>query len=358
MRAYTMPLHPHLIFSLHPSLYAVPALVVKQIIRLPEVLPLPEAPSYIVGIINLRGRVVPVMDLGVRLGHARRALQVDDSLIVIETDGALLGIIVNEVRQVRSMAEHETEEPPMAGFPGGVESGSRFLAGVAKIGGDVVMLLSLEHLFGLPVEELIPKSGLGAECLDDRDANAAGDFCPQATPKERATFRARAHKLRQPLSTGDKDGLMPLAVVGLSGEYFGIDLGAVRRFSALRAVTPVPCCSDHIVGQMNLRGEVLTVVDIRAALRMQQTNLAGERSAATKSKVVVIQSDSLHVGILVDEVLDVVNLQPAQVRPVPTGRLRGEEYLTGMAPYGDGMMGILDLPRIFDQGSLVVNQEV
>src|SRR6185436_21126644 len=97
---------------------------------------------------------------------------------------------------------------------------------------------------------------------------AESAFFADATAEERAILRERALGLMPAGESQDRFHLMPLAVVSLNGEYFAVDLNLVREFGTIHHVTPVPCCPPHIVGQMNLRGDILTLVDIRGALRM------------------------------------------------------------------------------------------
>jgi len=348
---------PHLIFGLHGSLYAVTALAVREIISLPELTPLPESSFAIAGVINLRGKVVPVMDLNARLGRGRQSFQVSDSIIVLEDASTPIGIIVNEVRRVQSISLEQIEAMPTSSFSGqSEESVGRFLNGIAKVDDEIVMLLHLENLLRLPEystqaewqEEQVRNSALAAE----------SSFCPEATPEDKAIFHARAESLRQPLASEDVTDLIPLAVIGLNREYFGIDLKIIREFSALRVLTPVPCCPQHIVGQMNLRGDILTLVDICAALNMPPAGARNGTSSDPAGKVVVVQTDTLKVGVLVDEVFDVMNLQPSEIHAVPSAvQSVSEEYLKGTAPYGEKMLSILDLPKILTQGALTVNEE-
>jgi purine-binding chemotaxis protein CheW len=151
----------------------------------------------------------------------------------------------------------------------------------------------------------------------------------------------------------DIEGLMPLVVVGLNHEYFGVDLTVVREFTELREVAPVPCCPPHIVGQLNLRGDLLTVVDIRSAL-----NMSSSRTSAT-SKIMVIEVDDLVAGVVVNEVWDVVYLQPGRITIGPLGaRSIDAEHLKGIAAYREKMVSILELGKILTDGDLVVNEEV
>ena len=93
-------------------------------------------------------------------------------------------------------------------------------------------------------------------------------FFQHAAPWEREILLERARSLASNLEERSASQHIPLAIVGLGGEYFGVELATVREFTDLQRITPVPCCPSFIVGDMNLRGDILTVVDIRQALQM------------------------------------------------------------------------------------------
>ncbi len=100
-------------------------------------------------------------------------------------------------------------------------------------------------------------------------------------------------------------------------------------------------------------------MDIRTALQMPPASARNGASSVPTGKVVVIQTDALQVGVLVDEVFDVMNLQPLEIQEVPAAvQSLSEEYLKGTAPCGEKMLSILDLPKILTQGALTVNEEV
>src|SRR5205814_10252811 len=118
---------------------------------------------------------------------------------------------------------------------------------------------------------------------------------PEATTAERAVFQERARTLSQPMEAQDYAGLRPLAVTRLGPEVFGFPLDVVTEFAAVGSVTRVPCCPPHILGQMNLRGDILTLIDIRSALQVPN-------GASIAKETVVVQSGDMLVGINVDEV--------------------------------------------------------
>jgi purine-binding chemotaxis protein CheW len=146
---------------------------------------------------------------------------------------------------------------------------------------------------------------------------------------------------------------IPLAIVGLSGEFFGVELEMVREFTDLQRITPVPCCPDYIVGDMNLRGDILTVVDIRRALQMPVV------PAAPTTKVMVVPLGDSLVGVLVDQVFDVFDLDPYALSAVPSAiKAINDTYLKGTISCSGKILTILDLQNILAAGDLIVNEEV
>src|SRR5207244_874866 len=132
---------------------------------------------------------------------------------------------------------------------------------------------------------------------------------------------------------------------------FGFPLQSVREFAEVGSICRVPCCPAHIVGQMNLRGDILTLVDVRSALQIPSGDPA-------HGKVVVLQTEDLAVGVPVDEVLDVLHFRPGDLTGVPSAlEASGGQYLQGTAPYDSQLLGILDLQKLFTGANLIVNEE-
>lgn len=333
------------VFSLPGLQLALEASVVREIIRLPEITPLAETPPYLAGVINLRGHIIPVMDLNRRFGGPPPRYRLTDSIIVLSLEGLRLGLIVNAVHEVIRIAPEDIDSSPLCRLPGATPP--QFATRVAKVGANILMVLN--HL------NLLQDDALAQELEVEEAVEPAASrsyFCPDASPEERAVFHQRAVSLRQAPVEEDFTGLSPTAVVGLNGEYFGVDLELVREFAAIRHLTPIPCCPDHVVGNMNLRGNILTLVDIRNWLDLPG---AGLREAG---QVMVAALGELSVGIVVDQVFDIIYLKSADLDPVPTAiRKANEPYLKGTAPYGGKVMTVLNLANLLSSESLVVAEE-
>lgn len=328
---------PYLLFGLNGVRYGVEAELVLEVAWLPELTPAEEAPPHIAGVVNLRGKIEPVMNLGLRLGHPPLRYRLSDSIVMLQADGATMGVIVSEVSDVVGIPASAIEPPPH--YDEELPNRIHFLAGNAKVGEEIIMLLDVQRLIHAPA---LPAPGVSASPL--------ACFCPDATDEERATFRARAHNLMQAEESLEAAERVPLSIVQLGGECFGVGLDAVREFSHLRRVTPVPCCPPHIVGNMNLRGDILTLVDIGGLLNIPAGNAAAE--------VMVIESGELSIGVLVDKVLEVIYLRPADMASLPAAHGEKNEYCKGVARYGESMVSILDMQKILAKGGLEVEEEV
>jgi purine-binding chemotaxis protein CheW len=145
---------------------------------------------------------------------------------------------------------------------------------------------------------------------------------------------------------------MPLAVIGFGNEYFALDLGLVREFTDIGNLTPIPCCPNHIVGNMNLRGEIVTLVDIRNVLNLPTTPVS------VGSPAVVVQVDDIVAGLPVDQVLEMAYLNSADMTPLSGIQSEfGEQYFQGTALFQEKLLKVLDLGKIFTQGKLAVNEQ-
>lgn len=94
----------YVVFELQHVLYAAKTAWVKELITLPELTLVSSAPSFIVGVLNLRGKLVPVIDLNLRQGRPRARYGLDNHVVVLQHDGTNLGLIVNGIQDVRAIA--------------------------------------------------------------------------------------------------------------------------------------------------------------------------------------------------------------------------------------------------------------
>lgn len=133
-----------LTFHLGDEEYALEIERVQEIKGFSTVTPLPNSPPYMRGVLNLRGVIVPVMDLRRRLGLAPVAYTRRSAIIVVALDARLVGVVVDDVADVVDLAPGDVQPPP----PGAVETGG-FVRGLARLGDRLMIQIDVERVVAL-----------------------------------------------------------------------------------------------------------------------------------------------------------------------------------------------------------------
>jgi purine-binding chemotaxis protein CheW len=138
----------YLTFSLAGEEYGIGILKVKEIIGMMTITPVPRAPDFVKGVINLRGKVIPVLDLRLRFSMDAGEYTERTCIIVVETAGTNgpvhMGIVVDAVSEVLNVRQDDTEDTPTFG----VKLNTDFILGMAKLGGGVKILLDIDRVLG------------------------------------------------------------------------------------------------------------------------------------------------------------------------------------------------------------------
>ncbi len=147
-------------FRIGEELYGIDIMDVKEIIHLSEITPIPNAPEFVDGVINLRGKIIPIIDLGKRFNFAEKEFTEDELLlkgiIIINVNSLLIGIIIDQVNRVLAIDDKLIQPPPQ--MISGI--GAEFVHGVAKIeeqNNELLIILNIKKLFNR--NELLQLSG-------------------------------------------------------------------------------------------------------------------------------------------------------------------------------------------------------
>jgi purine-binding chemotaxis protein CheW len=308
---------PHLIFRAGQTLVAVDSSRTREILRLPYLSAVPQAPAHIVGGFNFRGAVVPVLDFRIWANLPERGFSVAQSVIILRNGDALLGVLADDVLEVKSVSAASRLQP----F------------------GDGIVFVPLEN-------DYMP----GQTWTVDPSQRAASMATLSAV--DEAELRARAAQAVEISRVEDEGARTPMAIVELSGRPFAVGLEAIREFALLRALTRVPCCPPHILGNMNLRGEVITVIDIRAALGIHA------RADATFTKVMVVKVDDVAAGIAIEETRELFYADIKKLLPVPDSLRRENQYIQGTFQHDGEAVHFLNLAEAINDARWVVNESL
>ncbi len=259
-----------------------------------------------------------------------------------------MGLIVSEVCEVTELSAEAIQAPPK--FVVGAPVDATLVEAQGRVGDDIVMLLDARQLMHLP-------QGLAE--ADTEQLSSAHHFCPQATPEQHSVFRARAKALME-VATDEEGARLSLAVVELGGEYFGIELEAIQEFCDIVRPCPIPCCPPHILGAISLRGNLFTLLDLRAELNLP-------RATQSSDKAVIVRTSTRlgtglverTVGVAVDQVHDVIYLREAELQALPAAlREQHAAEVKGTAPYASKMITVLNLSALLAREKWIVNETV
>jgi purine-binding chemotaxis protein CheW len=129
-------------FRLDNETYGINVMQVQEVLRYSEIAPVPGAPSYVLGIINLRGNVVTVIDTRQRFGLDSADVTDNTRIVIIEADKQVVGILVDSVAEVVYLRQSEIETAPNVGN----DESAKFIQGVCNKNGELLILVELDKM--------------------------------------------------------------------------------------------------------------------------------------------------------------------------------------------------------------------
>lgn len=137
------------------------------------------------------------------------------------------------------------------------------------------------------------------------------------------------------------EGEIQLVAFKLRKEEYGFSILTVQEIKGLTDITRVPFASDFIEGVINLRGSVLPVVDLKKRIGLEATDYT------PNTRIVIVKTDDISVGMIVDEVTEVITLDAENIEPIKTvNDTDGSRFMQGIGKLGDRLIIMLDLEEI------------
>lgn len=226
------------VFKLDREEFGVSIEHVKEIVKLPEITLIPLSSDYVVGICNLRGKVLPVVDARIRFSLDRKDATKQTRLLVVDIGSETIGLIVDEVSQVLSISSNDIEPPPesISGI------GKEYLEGVVKLdeGKRLVLLLNLKEAFNSKDNSTDKKRKDLVETKDTEKDNMINKSI-------------------------DEEQLVSFI---LAEEEYAFTINKVREILRVTEITKVPNVPDYVRGLLTIRGQLLPVLDLRTMLKV------------------------------------------------------------------------------------------
>ncbi len=308
----------HLVsFWLNQQEFALQIQAIKEIIRVREITALPDAPPFIMGVISLRNSLIPIIDLHQRLGRFQEAFgtsrmgSVPESatqekrIVVVDMQGFTVGLLVERVSEVlRIPKKHIAPPPAILG-----SQDRNFIRGIGKVEDGKRMVILLDETVLLPSHDLEQlKNAMKEETQGDpameQEANASREI--------------------------------QLVCFYIADEEYAIDIMNVQEIVRIQQITKIPNAPHYIEGIINLRGNILPVIDVRARFGLPP------KPRSEQNRIVVVNDGKTTKGLIVDSVSEVLRTYTDNISDPPeTVRLREEGYFKGVVSLDDGKRVIL-----------------
>lgn len=169
--------------------------------------------------------------------------------------------------------------------------------------------------------------------------------------KKRTVLRSRAKELSMEIENkGTDDEYFESLEFLLAHETYAIETPFIWEVYPMTELTPLPCTPAFVLGLINIRGQILTVIDMKKFFDLP------ERGITNLNKVIIVRKDAMELGILADEIIGIRNIQVNELQP-PLSIMTGiyADYLKGIT--GERLI-VLDMERFLTDRRLIVNEEV
>ncbi|MBF0232237.1 MAG: chemotaxis protein CheW [Desulfamplus sp.] len=253
------------VFELSGEEFAVDINSVKEIVRLPDITPIPRSPSFVSGICNLRGSVLPVIDTRTRFSMKSGKVTDHTRLLVVESSGIQTSLLVDNVKEVLRIKKSAIEPPPAVCR--GIDR--EFLTGVVKMnhGERLIMMLNLNELIAVDIKKSDAKQQISSARTKDTTA-----LQTVSEEEQLVSFR-------------------------VADDEYAFDIAKVSEILKVSHISAVPNVPEYVLGLFTIRNHLLPILDMRGLLGLK--SLISERHAMLDK---VMESESKWVSTLLGTV--------------------------------------------------------
>ena len=298
---------PYVTFAMGRESFGINLQLVEEIIELPSITKVPDAPPYVMGVICLRDQVLPLLDFIQLLPVEDDGSVVHREMVILLTFGdACIGIAVDSIQEIIRVKEEDVLPPPQTLSE---PEAAKFEGIVVRSDRMVSLLKVLDVIAGEDQEKI---AAMGTTLTERRAREAV----------------VENHDL-------------PLVVFRLGEEAYSLRLHEVREIIMAGLVTPVPRAPSFIEGVLNLRGEVMPVIDLRDRFGLPRR----ERTSLTR--IIITPIGGVSTGLVVDSVDEVRNVDQRKLEEPPKVTAAGANaYITKVARTETGVVFLLDIQQL------------
>jgi len=307
-------------FNILQQEYSIEIHKINEIIWMPEVTTVPGLPKYVLGIFSLRGSVIPLLSLHQKFGKELKRDKENTRVIIVDVGNVLVAFAADRVNAVLSVEESLIELPPKIYE----DQDDSEVSAVLKLenGGRLVMVLEPENL--VSESELETLKNVAEKSVESLDMNSELE------------------------NTGEEE--KQIVTFSIDDEEYGIYIEKVQEINRYTNVTKIPKTPKFIEGIINLRGEVIPLIDLRKRFELD----AKTRDEFTR--VIIVNLKNMKVGFVVDSVDEVLRISQENIDNVPPvlSAAVNSEFIDGVVNIENAnrMILLLDVEELFSKAEI------
>jgi purine-binding chemotaxis protein CheW len=330
-----------LLFSVEDIHGAIPLADTSHVIRMVRLDRVPGAPFGENLTMNFHGRMVPVISVRALFGLPRAAPRLTDMLVITRDGDRDAALWVDEMSGIQDYPiTVESKNPPgQSGWdmPGVcvTPEGLRVITDLPRLIASRAGTLAAPVIAGEPDGTVTP----GSEDTGDRGE-------PPDWHSVASILAERAHATAQPDAGLSETAVVEVLKFRLAYHEYAIGMQHIREVILTGEITPVPGTPDYISGICVVRGEIISLVDLRVLLSIP------ERGLTDLNRVIVLTDHTLTFGILADQITGIGSIGRDRIAPAGTAELPGKnDYVEGIA---DGTVTVLDTAKLFADPRMII----
>lgn len=299
-------------FLLDKEEYAIGIMQVKEIIRAPQIVKVPNCEDYIEGVVSIRNNLLPIINLRTYFGMEHMDINDHTRILVVDMGNFTAGIMVDKISEVLRVPKTIIQPPPRFSAQSNEQ-----IKGVAKLNNGKRMILMLEPSKLISADEISGIDGVDGTYEQDSDEKSM---------------------TRQLL---DEEQLVTFKI---DSEEYGVKIANVQEINRLTEVTKVPRAPFFIDGIVNLRGNVIPVLNLRRLFKLP------DKQVNDATRIIIVDLNGKRTGIVVDSVSEVLRFDKSLIEAPPDVLSNGVDmdYVEGVAKLDGGkrIILILDISKI------------
>lgn len=324
------------VFKLGEKTYAFHVSHTVEVLKLPLLEYPQKLPKHIVGILNYNSLTINVVDLRSVLNLEKETCSVNNQLIVVRTQEAIFGIIVDEVIDITQIAPEDMQFPPY-------NSSDNVIKMLYQQDTNMVSIVDLYSVETVLKDNKFSESSVNYECLFPQDEIS------RRILKERSNklITKSNHNLVASFQNQDQ-----FILVTLGENIYCINMKFIKELVSSKGIkiTKLPLTPDYIEGVINLRGDFVTIINLKEFLNLEHNE------GGSNKKILVLDSKDYRLAILVDEILSIKSIDNDKFIHKSSNKF-DSKYTMAEIIEDDKIYNILNVEKILNDEKLFINIE-